>query len=146
MGALLPWGASNLPEGILPLFEDPYADDVMISMPRCNEYGLEGTTEIDPPPQPRDRGPIGAGLSASDLARGDFSPEDPGASYGEDEGSHPKAHVGSMSSRSPSAGVDLSVGAGVSEQSASSGSLAGKNPTSQSVSIPPLEISEESCE
>ena len=40
-------------EGIVPLFDDPLADEVRLAMPSCNEYGVAGTNAVDPPPTPQ---------------------------------------------------------------------------------------------
>ena len=39
-------------EGIVPLFDDLLAYEVLLAMPSCNEYGVAGTNAVDPPPAP----------------------------------------------------------------------------------------------
>ena len=52
MSFLQPSYPFSMKEGILPLFDDPLADEVLLAMPMCNEYGIVGTTAIDRPPTP----------------------------------------------------------------------------------------------
>ena len=74
-------------EGILPLFDDPLADEVRLAMPVCNEYGIVGTTAIDPPPTPQ---ASGRQLERA-LSFGDASPEEPWSSDDEGEEDIPPA-------------------------------------------------------
>ena len=74
-------------EGILPLFDDSLADEVLLAMPVCNEYGIAGTTAIDPPPVPRASGR----QPEQALSFGDASPEDPWSSNDEGEEDIPPA-------------------------------------------------------
>ena len=59
-------------EGIVPLFDDPLADEVLLAMPSYNEYGVAGTNAVDSPLAPRawGRQPEHA------TSYGDASPED----------------------------------------------------------------------
>ena len=56
MSFLQPSTPFSMKEGILPLFDDLLADEVLLAMPMCNEYGIVGTTTINPPPAPRHQG------------------------------------------------------------------------------------------
>ena len=60
-------------EGIVPLFDDPLADEVRLAMPSCNEYGVAGTNAVNPPPTPR----VGGRKPERAASYGDASPEDP---------------------------------------------------------------------
>ena len=68
-------------EGIVPLFEDPLADEVRLAMPLCNEYGVAGTSAILPPPTPR----AGRRRPEREASYGDASPEDPWSSDDDDD-------------------------------------------------------------
>ena len=58
-------------------------------MPACNEYGVAGTTKIEPPPAPKARSPQGEKPRGQSLARGDVSPEEPGSSDDESDEATP---------------------------------------------------------
>ena len=53
MAFLQPGTTFAMKGGIVPLFDDSLADEVLLAMPSCNEYGVAGTNAVDPLPAPR---------------------------------------------------------------------------------------------
>ena len=74
-------------EGIVPLFDDPLANEVRLAMPLCNEYGVASTSTVLPPPTPRAR----RRQPERDASYGEASPEDPWSSDEDDEEDIPPA-------------------------------------------------------
>ena len=74
-------------EGIVPLFDDPLADEVRLAMPLCNEYSVAGTSAVDPPRMPRAE----RGQPERAASYGDASPEDSWPSDDDDEEDIPPA-------------------------------------------------------
>ena len=87
-------------EGIAPLFDDPLADEVRLSMPLCNEYGVAGISTVVPSPMPR------AGRVQPERATsyGDSSPEDPWPSDDDEEDIPPAASAAGVTSPLVAAG------------------------------------------
>ena len=102
-------------EGIVPLFEDPLADEVRLAMPLCNEYGVAGTSTLVPPPTPR----AGRRQPERDASYGDASPEDPWSSDddNDEEDISPVASAAGVTSSAAAAG-DLPGSRAASPQAA----------------------------
>ena len=149
MGFLLPRVPYEFQKGVLPLFEDPASDNIQASMPACNEYGVAGTSEIEPPPAPRARSLREGKARGNSLAHGDISPEEPGSSDDEGDGvALPRAPCGREGTAAPPAVAKNLPGGEPPEQPAPPGSPLMEESDQESEAIPPplaeVEVREES--